>query len=294
MTPEQSAELRKEFPSTSIGKLPKAGITLDYVGHATVTDRLLSVDPEWTWEPLALDADGAPLIRRGAKELTMWIRLTVCGVTRLGVGSVAVNAFDAEKQLVGDALRNAAMRFGVALDLWSKAELESAHIDEVAPNVDRETGEVRAFNGPVCATCSAPLGTEPVRKSGGVFVHVKCPTSPDPGSAAATAPSGAAEGVERGSADTAPPSAPSRRSAPGESADANGGGPVPSAPVASAPRSARTTALMAAATQRFPERAERLQWAEGVLGRPVTTFGGLSVEDETKLLDRLNRAGAKA
>ena len=38
------------------------------------------------------------------------------------------------KERIGDAIRNAAMRFGVALDLWSKEELESGgKFDPVAP-----------------------------------------------------------------------------------------------------------------------------------------------------------------
>jgi hypothetical protein len=104
-------------------------IHLDYVGHAEVTDRLLSVDPAWTWEPFAVGDDGLPVVKKGASgEWELWIKLTVCGVTRIGVGSVSTG-FDAEKQLIGDALRNAAMRFGVALDLWAKSELESASDD---------------------------------------------------------------------------------------------------------------------------------------------------------------------
>ena len=92
---------------------------LDYVGHAAVTDRLLSVDPEWSWEPFALDPNGLPALdARG----NLWIRLTVCGVTRPGVG----DGFSL-KEVIGDAIRNAAMRFGVALDLWGKEELEQAH-----------------------------------------------------------------------------------------------------------------------------------------------------------------------
>ncbi len=122
MNEEAAKKLREPFPINQIGQLPKAGTTLSYVGHAFVTDRLLQVDPEWSWEPVSFDADGAPLIRWGTKEASMWIRLTICGTTRLGVGIVAVNAFELEKQLISDALRNAAMRFGVALDLWSKQE----------------------------------------------------------------------------------------------------------------------------------------------------------------------------
>lgn len=109
--------LRKPFPKSVIGKLPKQGTTLDYVGHAAVTDRLLTVDPGWSWEPLAWDEQGLPLYDRSGG---LWIKLTVCGVTRLGYGDGPD-----PKQRIGDAIRNAAMRFGVALDLWTKGELES-------------------------------------------------------------------------------------------------------------------------------------------------------------------------
>ena len=109
--------LRKPFPKAVIGKLPKQGTMLDYVGHAAVTDRLLTVDPHWSWEPVAWDEQGLPLYDRAGG---LWIRLTVCGMTRLGYGDGPD-----PKQRIGDAIRNAAMRFGVALDLWTKGELES-------------------------------------------------------------------------------------------------------------------------------------------------------------------------
>lgn len=125
-TPDaRMAALRAPFPPELIDKLPKGGTTLDYVGHAAVTDRLLKVDPTWNWEPLAYTEEGLPLFTRAVNgnPTGLWIKLTIAGVTRLGYGSVAPGAFDAEKQLIGDALRNAAMRFGVALDLWSKSDL---------------------------------------------------------------------------------------------------------------------------------------------------------------------------
>jgi len=119
MTAEKAAELRKPFPRSAIGKLPKGGTMLDYVGHAAVSDRLLAVDPAWSWEPFTTDERGLPALDgRG----NLWIRLTVCGVTRIGVGDGK-----SAKEVVGDAIRNAAMRFGVALDLWSKEELEQSH-----------------------------------------------------------------------------------------------------------------------------------------------------------------------
>jgi hypothetical protein len=124
MTPEQAAELRKPFPASAIGKLPKGGTQLDYVGHAATTDRLLSVDPEWSWEPVAFDEHGLPAFQ--GKNL--WIKLTVCGVTRYGIGDG-----NSVKECIGDAIRNAAMRFGVALDLWSKEELEQSHGPAAVP-----------------------------------------------------------------------------------------------------------------------------------------------------------------
>ena len=79
---------------------------------------------------MSVDAQtGAPLLINNGS--TLWIKLTVLGVTRIGVGTVEGGKFEVEKQLIGDAIRNAAMRFGVALDLWSKEDLsrpeESTH-----------------------------------------------------------------------------------------------------------------------------------------------------------------------
>ncbi len=134
MTPEQAAALRAPFPASAIGQIPRAGVKLDYVGHAAVTDRLLAVDPEWTWEPFAIGPDGAPAWRVDGETAVMWIRLTVAGVTRPGVGLCKADAFELEKQLISDALRNAAMRFGVALDLWSKEDLDAGRAEPLPGN----------------------------------------------------------------------------------------------------------------------------------------------------------------
>ncbi len=115
LTPERATALRRPFPAETIGKLPKGGVMLDYVGHAAVTDRLLTVDPTWSWEPFSIGPDGLPALDRSNN---LWIRLTICGVTRIGVGDGK-----SAKECIGDAIRNAAMRFGVALDLWAKEDL---------------------------------------------------------------------------------------------------------------------------------------------------------------------------
>lgn len=142
--------LRMPFAANQISKLPKPfkkdatkgncsvcggyhglpAAHLDYVGHAALTDRLLEVDPEWTWEPVALDERGFPQLDQDGG---MWIRLTVCGVTRLGYGDAqGKTGSNATKERIGDALRNAAMRFGAALDLWHKGEL---HQEEEKPEI---------------------------------------------------------------------------------------------------------------------------------------------------------------
>lgn len=118
---EALAALREPFPPEQIGKLPKGGVMLDFVGHAALTARLLSVDPLWSWEPLALDERGLPAFDNAGG---LWIKLTVAGMTRLGYGdSGGKQGANAVKEAIGDALRNAGMRFGAALDLWSKEDL---------------------------------------------------------------------------------------------------------------------------------------------------------------------------
>lgn len=132
--------LRLPFPADQISKLPKPkskdapkgkcqecggwhglpAVHLDYVGHAALTSRLLDADPSWSWEPVAFDAHGLPLLDANQG---LWIKLTVCGVTRLGYGDAqGKTGPDAMKERIGDALRNAAMRFGAALDLWHKGD----------------------------------------------------------------------------------------------------------------------------------------------------------------------------
>ena len=165
-----AAKMREPFPAHQISKLPKPTkaqteavkadfkkgircgecgswhhpdvVHLDYVGHAALTDRLLDCDPMWSWEPVAF-RDGLPAFDQSGG---LWIRLTVGGVTRLGYGHAAakpgVDPGAREKEVIGDALRNAAMRFGAALDLWHKGDL---HLPE------GEAEPAKADDGPAPA-----------------------------------------------------------------------------------------------------------------------------------------------
>lgn len=165
--PDALAKLREPFPPNQISKLPKESkaqaeqrkadrnnainckvcggwhhknaVHLDYVGHAALTDRLLDTDPLWSWEPMAFD-NGLPAFDRFGG---LWINLTVCGVTRPGYGSAdGKTGGDAVKEIIGDALRNAAMRFGAALDLWHKGDL---HLEDgaEAEGSGRDNSEAR-------------------------------------------------------------------------------------------------------------------------------------------------------
>lgn len=116
--------LREPFPKAKVQQIKQGGLTLDYVGHADVTERLLEVDPHWSWEPVAFGPDGLPAFDADGG---LWIRLTVLGVTRFGYGEPqGRNSHDAKKGAIGNAIRNAAMRFGVALQLWQKDNHEAA------------------------------------------------------------------------------------------------------------------------------------------------------------------------
>ena len=126
-----------------VGKLPKGGIQLDFVGHADVTKMLIEIDPTWTWEPVAFDDNGLPAYRveNGMAHMAGW--LTLHGVRRLGIGSVQASKPDLLKELCSDFIRNASMRFGVCLSLWTKQEWDS---DEVAgkPQTNSKPAHPRA------------------------------------------------------------------------------------------------------------------------------------------------------
>lgn len=111
-----------------IGKLNKSGQSLDYQGHAEVTLDLIDIDPEWQIH-IATDETGCWAIRysEDGKEATIFGTMTVLGVTRPWAASVETTMGstprrDLYKQLYSDAIKMGAMRFGIATQLWSKAE----------------------------------------------------------------------------------------------------------------------------------------------------------------------------
>ena len=109
-------------------------VHLDYMGHADVTEALIKIDPFWSWEPFAVDQNGEPMIAFRGNTARMWARMTVLGKTLPAVGTCSSNKEELEKELIGDMLRNGALRFGIAVRLWSKADHEEQkNPTEVAP-----------------------------------------------------------------------------------------------------------------------------------------------------------------
>lgn len=141
---------------------------LEYVGHAETTSKLLEADFAWSWEPLAFGDDGLP---RFDADGGLWIKLTVCGVSRLGYGTAEASSFkakgDIRKEIIGDAIRNAAMRFGWALNLWAKTDIhertpqehEAAQAGHASP--DRKNGPSKGQLGALNTLISRKRGNLP-------------------------------------------------------------------------------------------------------------------------------------
>jgi hypothetical protein len=113
----QAKALRASFRDEQIQTKNIGQRSYNFINHAVITDRLISVDPDWYWQPMGISANGSPVLD---DFNGLWIRLTVCGVTRIGYGASEPHqkGADAVKTAISDAIKNAAMRFGVALDLW--------------------------------------------------------------------------------------------------------------------------------------------------------------------------------
>lgn len=165
-------------PASMLGRLPKPykkdnpkgncpecgkyhglpAMHLDYLGHAELTLALIEIDPEWTWEPGAVDPDtGGPMITTQGGRYVMWAKLTVLGKTMLGVGTCEVGKGEPEKELIGDFLRNAAMRFGVATGLWSKSDAADPAGSDATGGYERRPSKTQ------------PVGSAAAPVAGGAF-----------------------------------------------------------------------------------------------------------------------------
>ncbi|MFI6055458.1 hypothetical protein ACIBCO_35900 [Streptomyces violascens] len=122
---------------------------LAYIGHADATHRLLNVDPVWFWGPVGYNERGLPATDGHGG---LWIRLTVGGMTRLGYGKADDrDSPNAVKETIGDAVRNAGMRFGMALELWRRPPVHKGPFDSILSDclaqLEAETTHTAAAEG---------------------------------------------------------------------------------------------------------------------------------------------------
>lgn len=119
---EMRIALREPFPPKLILTVDKGSHSEDYVNHAAVTDRLNAEAPGWTNSKPEFLYDGT-----GKHIAGVVCSMTIGSVTRWEVGDVdrSSNLGAEAKLAMSDFLKRAAMRFGVGLDLWSKAELRA-------------------------------------------------------------------------------------------------------------------------------------------------------------------------
>lgn len=123
--------LRRPFDPKLIQKLPatQKRPALDYVGHAAVTDRLNKEAPGWTYEIVRFVEIGGDASSDGLPHLmAVYGYMKIGSVVRYEVGEAdGVAEYGRElKGAMSDFIRRAAMRFGVALDMWAKEDLNVA------------------------------------------------------------------------------------------------------------------------------------------------------------------------
>lgn len=172
--------LREPFPAHLVSTIQKHGHSESYVNHAAVTDRLNRECPGWTnSEPQFLWSDDGHIVG-------VVCSLTIGSVTRWEVGDAEgkSNPGDEAKKAMSDWIKRAAMRFGVALDLWSKVELQDARGStaeaNTVPSHDAEGTAPGSIPGPLTdgpeAVAGAAKGPGELAKTQGEGVEASSPT----------------------------------------------------------------------------------------------------------------------
>src|SRR5688572_1706733 len=100
--------------------------TVDYIESHTVADILDETAPNW--------AHAVKDIRVVGDFITITVAITIDGVTREGIGTGSARSEMGIKKAEHDALKRAAVKFGIALDLYKNAF--DAFDGEEAPEAD--------------------------------------------------------------------------------------------------------------------------------------------------------------
>lgn len=113
---ELSAPIPKELVRQRVGWTDSAGVEheIDYIEWHTVADLLDKIYPAW--------AHAVKEIRQIGEIVAITASITIFGVTREGVGTGSALDEKGIKKAEHDALKRAAVKFGVARELYKKDE----------------------------------------------------------------------------------------------------------------------------------------------------------------------------
>jgi hypothetical protein len=116
----QLSELARRFPESLVKQKPGGKFAADFVGHATINERLLECVGPFSWEIVTTvtNPDGTLVGCTGRLTVTIDGR----EVTIVEAGDVehpGPNNGSNLKVAASDAFKRAAMRIGLGLHLWS-------------------------------------------------------------------------------------------------------------------------------------------------------------------------------
>lgn len=149
--------LRQPFPASSIKKRAGAGgKAFSYVDGEEVLSRVLeATDGEFSWSVEKIDFVSD-------NKASYWLcmgHLTIPGLgSRSGVGTALVANEDSAKSAETDAFKRAAVKFGVALDLYAKGDDSQQQPTQSAPRPRMEPSHRDDQFGARCEECGAPTG----------------------------------------------------------------------------------------------------------------------------------------
>ena len=131
--PSKLRRLRKNIDPSLIRKREKrsAGVTqlVDYIEWHTVADILDETASTWT--------HSVKDIRKLGEIITVTVAITIDGVAREGIGTGSASSETGIKKAEHDALKRAAVKFGIARDLYRHTAIETVTKMESVPSVKK-------------------------------------------------------------------------------------------------------------------------------------------------------------
>lgn len=152
LTPELVQSLYAPFPPEYHDFRHQAGVAFAYITEYAICLRLAEVDPQWSFSIISIARDSSTVYCHG--------RLTLCGVSRDGIGQDSISKTpdgretnEAFKAAATDALKRAARLFGVGAYLlhkpdWVTTPQDLARWLSSSPDADPPAPKAQALQQP--------------------------------------------------------------------------------------------------------------------------------------------------